>query len=144
MKSTFNQISRKLLKASIAFCLGISLILIPFVSSAEAARTSMTGDYTKDTISVIHDLKEAISSIPDEENRESTQKETVALITDYISRYRNRSQVNGSISFTTMQTALNALAGHYKTFPKRPVPESLKDRLDSELSKAENIVLDAS
>ena len=40
-----------------------------------------------------------------------------------------------------MQTALNSLAGHYKTFPNRPVPEKLKERLNDELSKAEELAL---
>jgi photosystem II Psb27 protein len=44
-------------------------------------------------------------------------------------------------SFTTMQTALNSLAGHYTNYPNRPVPEALRDRLTKELKKAEaNVV----
>ena len=69
------------------------------------------------------------------------EKEAVFLISDYISRYRNRSQVNTSTTFTTMQTALNALSGHYKTFANRPVPENLKERLNKELSKAEKLAV---
>ena len=40
-----------------------------------------------------------------------------------------------------MQTALNALSGHYKTFANRPVPENLKERLNKELSKAEKLAV---
>ena len=101
----------------------------------------MTGDYLKDTISVAKSLKQTVTSPESSEVNLEKDKETVFLITDYISRYRNRYQVNGSQSFTTMQTALNSLAGHYKTFPNRPVPEKLKDRLNEELSKAEELVL---
>ena len=102
----------------------------------------MTGDFTKDTISVSSTLKETIT-LP-KENKDGlseAEKEAVFLISDYISRYRNRSQVNTSTTFTTMQTALNALSGHYKTFSNRPVPENLKERLNKELSKAEKLAV---
>ena len=39
-----------------------------------------------------------------------------------------------------MQTALNAMAGHYKTFANRPLPDALKERLNKELSEAEKLV----
>ena len=101
----------------------------------------MTGDYVKDTITVAKSLKQTVTSTESNEVNLEKDKETVFLITDYISRYRNRYQVNDSQSFTTMQTALNSLAGHYKTFPNRPVPEKLKERLNDELSKAEELAL---
>tara|TARA_B100000700_G_C14266807_1_gene499621 strand:+ start:148 stop:501 length:354 start_codon:yes stop_codon:yes gene_type:complete len=113
---------------------------MPIGKSVEAAKTSMTGDYMKDTVSVVQKLKETITIEQEDESRPEADKEAVLLITDYISRYRNRSQVNGTLSFTTMQTALNSLAGHYKTFPNRPVPVNLKERLNEELSKAEELV----
>jgi len=101
----------------------------------------MTGDFAKDTISVSSTLKETITLPKEEKGLSETEKEAVFLISDYISRYRNRSQVNTSTTFTTMQTALNALAGHYKTFANRPVPENLKERLNKELSKAEKLAV---
>ena len=101
----------------------------------------MTGDFTKDTVSVAQSLKETIAIPNDNDERSSAQKEAVVLITDYISRYRNRPQVNQTVSYTTMQTALNAMAGHIKTFSTRPFPDDLKNRLNKELSKAEEMVL---
>ena len=101
----------------------------------------MTGDYLKDTTIVVKSLKEIINAPSTDEENLKADEETVFLITDYISRYRNRYQINSKVSYTTMQTALNSLAGHYKTFPNRPVPEKLKARLDTELSKAEALAL---
>jgi photosystem II Psb27 protein len=49
--------------------------------------------------------------------------------------------VNGLASFTTMQTALNSLAGHYANYPNRPVPDALRERLTKELQKAERGVV---
>ena len=102
------------------------ICIIPFGESAFAGRTSMTGDYAKDTLNVVRNLKDTVITPESEQDQSFSKDETVFLITDYISRYRNRYQVNDTLSFTTMQTALNALAGHYKTFPNRQVPENLK------------------
>ncbi len=101
----------------------------------------MTGDFAKDTISVSSTLKETITLPKEDKGLSEAEKDAVFLISDYISRYRNRSQVNTSNTFTTMQTALNALSGHYKTFANRPVPENLKERLNKELSKAEKLAV---
>ena len=79
----------------------------------------------------------AVSTAIDDEVR----SEALTLITDYISRYRNRGMVNKTQSFTTMQTALNAMAGHYKNFASRPLPDKLKERLTKEFSLAEKMVL---
>jgi photosystem II Psb27 protein len=35
-----------------------------------------------------------------------------------------------------MATALNGLAGHYNSYPNRPIPQKLKDRLDDEFKQA--------
>tara|TARA_Y100001968_G_scaffold89236_1_gene80320 strand:+ start:35345 stop:35779 length:435 start_codon:yes stop_codon:yes gene_type:complete len=141
MNSDFYQIISKFVKTALAFLLGICLIVLPIGANANAARTSMTGDFTQDTLTVAKTLKETVSIPSEDEKYSEVKKEAVFVIDDYISRYRNRSQVNSSVSFTTMQTALNSLAGHYKTFPNRPVPEKLKNRLNDELSKAESLVL---
>ena len=110
-------------------------------SPSFAAKTSMTGDYAKDTISVVRSLKDAIDIPKDASNKNEVRDESLSLITDYISRYRNRGMVNKTQSFTTMQTALNAMAGHYKNFATRPLPDKLKERLTKELSIAEKLVL---
>ena len=136
-----SSVYKKIVQATLLVCLVFCLIFSPFTQSAEAGRTSMTGDYVKDTVTVAKSLREAISTTQGNGENEESDKDAVFLITDYISRYRNRSQINGTVSFTTMQTALNSLAGHYKTFPNRPVPENLQNRLNEELSKAEQLVL---
>ena len=114
-------------------------MLAPFGSIVEASGTLMSGDYINDTVSVIHDLKETIALPPEAEGRPDSEDQAVQLITAYISRYRNRSNVNKSLSYTTMQTALNAMAGHYKTFSNRPLPEQLKERLETQLEKAADL-----
>ena len=127
----------KTLTIILAFILCINLSAIP----SYAAKTSMTGDYAKDTVAVVETLKDAVETPKDAINSAEVRDEALALITDYISRYRNRGMVNKTQSFTTMQTALNAMAGHYKNFASRPLPEKLKERLNKELALAEKMVL---
>ena len=141
MISAFHHLSIRLVRAALAICLGFCLIFSQFASEVNAAKTLMTGDFAKDTIAVSSTLKETITLPKEDKGLSEAEKEAVFLISDYISRYRNRSQVNTSTTFTTMQTALNALSGHYKTFANRPVPEKLKERLNKELSKADKLVL---
>ena len=144
MISALNLLAKKVAWASIALFMCISLTLLSFSQTANAARTVMSGDFSKDTVSVAQSLQKTIEIPDDEQGRVEAQKEAVVLITDYISRYRNRPQVNQTVSYTTMQTALNAMAGHIKTFSNRPLPEQLKARLTKELSKAEAMVLQES
>ena len=141
MISAFHHLSTRMVRAALAICLGFCLIFFQFVSEVNAAKTFMTGDFVKDTVSVSSTLKETITLEKEDQGLSDSEKDAVFLISDYISRYRNRSQVNTSTTYTTMQTALNALSGHYKTFPNRPVPETLKERLNKELSKAEELAV---
>ena len=113
---------------AVAICISLSLLLTPLGVTANASGASMSGDYIEDTVSVARSLQETIAIPREEEGREEAESEAVQLITAYISRYRNRSQVNQSLSYTTMQTALNAMAGHYKTFSNRPLPDQLSPR----------------
>ena len=137
MNLSLNNFLTKALSICIALIISVFLIISP----SYAAQSTMSGNYTNDTITVVKALKVAIETPKDASNREEVRVESLSLITDYISRYRNRGLVNKTQSFTTMQTALNAMAGHYKNFASRPLPEKLKERLNKELSLAEKMVL---
>ena len=131
----------KFLMKAFTICIALIIYFVLTISPSYAAQSNMSGDYTKDTISVVKALKGAIETPKDASNKDEVREESLSLITDYISRYRNRGLVNKTQSFTTMQTALNAMAGHYKNFASRPLPEKLKERLNKELSLAEKMVL---
>jgi len=137
MNLSFNKFLMKALSICIAFIIYFALTISP----SYAVQSTMTGDYARDTISVVKALKGAVDTPKDASNKDEIREESLSLITDYISRYRNRGLVNKTQSFTTMQTALNAMAGHYKNFASRPLPEKLKERLNKELSLAEKMVL---
>ena len=131
----------KFLIKALSICIALIIYFFLTISPSYAAQSKMSGDYARDTISVVKALKGAIETPKDASNKDEVRDESLSLITDYISRYRNRGLVNKTQSFTTMQTALNAMAGHYKNFASRPLPDKLKERLNKELSLAEKMVL---
>ena len=144
MTSAFHGLMKRLLEAAFVFFLGVLILITPIQGSVGASEPLMSGNYIEDTVSVADSLQEIIAIPNDSEGKKQAENESVQLITAYISRYRNRSQVNQSLSYTTMQTALNAMAGHYKTFANRPLPDQLKDRLNTQLAKAQELATNES
>ncbi len=141
MTAVLHRLFKRLMGAAVALCLSLTLLLVSSTDSAEAAlRSPMSGDYVNDTLEVVNSLKETIALPQDSEGHASAESEAVTLITDYISVYRNRTNVSNLPSFTTMQTALNSLAGHYKNSANRPIPEKLKNRLNKEFEEAGRMV----
>ena len=134
MFSALQRLSRQLMSLTLAACLCLCLML---TACSGAGASTLTGDYVEDTVAVVHTLQSTIAMGQDDEGRAEAETAATDLINDYMSRYRPRPQVNGLSSFTTMQTALNSLAGHYKTYANRPLPDTLRARVDKELGKAE-------
>ena len=95
----------------------------------------------EDTVAVSRTLRTVIDLPQDDPTHAQAESDARTLINDYMSRYRPQPRVNGLSSFTTMQTALNSLAGHYASYANRPLPEALHDRLAKELTKAEKSVV---
>jgi photosystem II Psb27 protein len=113
-------------------CLCVSLTL-----SACSSTSLLSGNYVDDTVKVAQVLEGAIALAADDPARGDAENQSRTLINAYMARYRPRNSVNGLASFTTMQTALNSLAGHYANYPNRPLPEALRNRIDKELHQAE-------
>ncbi len=106
-------------------------------SSAPTGSLGMTGDYRQDTLAVVNSLRNAISLPDDSPEKGSTQSEARQLINDFSARYRRESSLSKLSSYTTMRTALNSLAGHYSSYPNRPIPQKLKTRLEQEFKQVE-------
>ena len=135
MLTALARLIQPLTRAAVA--LGLALCLMLTACSGEAQAGLLTGDYVEDTVAVSRNLKELIDLPQDSEGHSQAEQDARTLINDYISRYRPKPRINGLASFTTMQTALNSLAGHYASYSNRPLPESLHERLVKELTKAE-------
>ena len=128
---------RRIKAVVLAVCLCLSLL----VTACSGDGGPLTGNYVEDTVNVADQLMATIALSADAPDRSEAETSARALINDYMARYRPQRQVNGLASFTTMQTALNSLAGHYANYPNRPVPDALKERLNKELKKAETGVV---
>ncbi|AFZ54944.1 photosystem II protein Psb27 [Cyanobacterium aponinum UTEX 3222] len=119
----------------------ISLVLIVTIAlfSFSQGAIALTGKYTDDTLTVIEDLTQVIETPADASIEVKRENQTLARkqINDYVSRYRKNNKYSGLKSFTTMQTALNSLAGYYTSYGNRPMPEKLKKRLLQEFKQVE-------
>ncbi|MEB3887388.1 photosystem II protein Psb27 [Lyngbya sp. CCY1209] len=102
-----------------------------------SATDGLTGNYSQDTLAVVNSLRTAIELPEEAPEKRAAQAEARTLINSFASRYRRDPAVANLASFTTMRTALNALAGHYSSYPNRPVPEKLQQRLEQEFKQVE-------
>jgi len=128
---------RSVLRPLLNACLCLALCLSLALSGCSSAG-GLSGSYVDDTVKVAETLLTTIAIPQDDPGHQAAETEARGLINDYIARYRPRRDVNGLASFTTMQTALNSLAGHYSAYANRPLPDALRSRLEKELRKAEN------
>ena len=124
---------------AVLVALGLSLVLGR--TAGGGASTGLSGNYVDDTMAVAQSLLTTIAIPQDDPGHAAAETEARALINNYMARYRPQSRVNGLSSFTTMQTALNSLAGHYTNYANRPLPDALRERLEKELHKAERNVV---
>ena len=117
--------------------LALVLVVVVGLVGCTSSPSGLSGNYTEDTIAVLENIRTAIDLPSDAPEK----KEQVTLvrqqISDYTSRYRRNDKTAGLRSFTTMQTALNAVAGYYSSYGNRPLPEKLKNRLGQEFKQVE-------
>ena len=116
----------------------LAVVISLMGSSSANAATSLGGDYRQDTLSVVNTLKTALDLPEGSLDKAAAQAEARQKINDFAARYRRDSKVSSLSSFTTMRTALNSLAGHYSSYPNRPLPEKLKRRLEQEFKQVES------
>jgi photosystem II Psb27 protein len=125
--------AKKYLSRLLALVLVVSISLMGCGSNP----SGLSGNYREDTIAVLSNLRTAIELPDDATNKKDVVSLARKQISDYASRYRRNSETAGLRSFTTMQTALNAIAGYYSSYGNRPLPEKLKNRLDQEFKLVE-------
>ena len=116
----------------------LALVLVVAVGLAGCSGgAGLSGNYREDTLALVNSLRTAIELPQDAPNRVAVQKEARDRINDFASRYRRDGSVLKLSSYTTMRTALNAIAGHYSSYPNRPIPQKLKARLEQEFNQVE-------
>ncbi|MGC9504855.1 photosystem II protein Psb27 [Baaleninema sp.] len=98
---------------------------------------NLSGNYRDDTLALVNSLRTAIELPEGTPEKMTAQAEARQNIDDFFSLYRRDSSVSSLPSFTTMRTALDALAGHYRSYGNRPLSPKLKKRLEQEFRQVE-------
>jgi photosystem II Psb27 protein len=115
----------------------VLVVVVGLMGCSSSSLNGLTGNYREDTLVVVNSLRTAIQTPDDSPDKVSTQADARQKINDFASLYRRDSSLAKLSSFTTMRTALNSLAGHYSSYPNRPLPEKLKQRLEQEFKQVE-------
>ena len=120
-------------------CLAWVLVIVIGLTGLTACSspTGLTGNYGQDTLTVVDNLRKAIALGENAPDKAEIQTLARQQINDYISRYRREPNSSGLRSFTTMQTAMNSIAGYYTSYGSRPLPDKLKNRLEQEFQQVE-------
>jgi photosystem II Psb27 protein len=126
------------MKRILSRLMAIVLVVVIGVFSVSSAAwaDSLTGNYQEDTLAMVELLRTAIDLAPDAPDRSAIQNEAKVKINEFASRYRRGSFLKLN-SYTTMRTAINSLAGHYTSYPNRPISEKMKKRLVNEFRQVE-------
>jgi photosystem II Psb27 protein len=117
----------------------VALVLVCMIGLMSLTAPAIAGsNYRQDTLELIETLRTAVNLPKEAPERMDAQAAARQKINDFAARYRRDGSLTRLSSFTTMRTALNSLAGHYSSYPNRPVPQKLKDRLDQEFRQVES------
>ena len=126
------------MKTLLSRLFALMLVTVVGLTGCSAGTSGLlSGDYRQDTLMVVDSLRTAITLPDDDPAKAEAQAAAKVVISDFASRYRRDSSVANLTSFTTMRTALNAIAGHYSAYPNRPLPEKLRTRVEQELKQVE-------
>lgn len=126
------------MKAIVKSLLTLVLVAAIGLVGCSSSSTGLTGSYQQDTALVVESMKAAVELPQGSPNQAEVRELARNRINDYTGRYRRDTKVAGSRSFTTMITAMNALAGYYTAAAAtRPLPEKLKVRLQEEFDEVE-------
>ncbi|MCS6782170.1 MAG: photosystem II protein Psb27 [Gloeomargarita sp. SKYBB_i_bin120] len=120
-----------------AIVVGLVLVVSLLLTGCSGAMGTLSGDYVQDTLQLVQTLRRAVALSEDDPNKAAIQSETRQRINDFAAHYRRDSRVSSLLSFTTLRTVLNSLAGHYSSYPGRPLPEKLKNRINEQLDQVE-------
>lgn len=130
-----------MIKSMFKQILALTLVVVVSVvglAGCSGADTGLTGNYRQDTLTVLDTLRTTLELSVDDPEREEMREKAREQLNDYTARYRRDDEIAGLRSFTTMQTALNALANYYTSaYATRPIPEKVKDRVSQEFAQVE-------
>ncbi len=126
-----------MMKRFLTVLFALFLVVTLSLSGCSTGNSSISGDYRQDTLALVNSLRTAINLPDHTPEQAAAQVEARQRINDFAAWYRRDSSLLTLTSFTTMRTALNSLAGHYSSYPNRPLSEKLKNRLEQEFNQVE-------
>ena len=127
---------KRLLSRLLAFSL-VAILGLTGCGGDGIGADGLSGNYREDTVAVVATLRTAIELPADALELPEARAKARQQINSFSARYRRSASASSLSSFATMQTALNALAGHYSSYPNRPIPAKLKARLEQEFKQVE-------
>ncbi len=125
------------MKHYVSRLLALVLVVVIGLIGCSNVPSTLTGDYRQDTLGLVNSLRTAIALPDNSPDKAPAQADARQKINDFAATYRRDGTLTKLTSFTTMRTALNSLAGHYSSYPNRPLPDKLKKRLESEFQQVE-------
>jgi len=133
----FSLLRITLMKPYLSRLIALVLVVVIGLMGCSSNANGITGNYSEDTLTMMQNLRAVIELPQDAPDKPQVEAQIRQQINDYASRYRRNPSVANLSSFSTMRTAVNALAGYYSSYPNRPLPQKLKDRLEQELKQVE-------
>mmetsp|Transcript_13547 Transcript_13547/g.36392 ORF Transcript_13547/g.36392 Transcript_13547/m.36392 type:complete len:186 (+) Transcript_13547:156-713(+) len=141
---------REVLSAAAALLVaaGASATVAPYARAAESATVAppadtkfvfkLTGDYKADATAVLGNMRNVTGMARGTPGMADNVASTRKTMNDFVAQYRRNGKVSGSVSFSTLYTAINTLSGHFQSYGNSyPVPEKRRKRLNSQYSEIE-------
>jgi photosystem II Psb27 protein len=96
------------------------------------------GDYHEDATQVVQSMRTVTRLERGTPGMKEKVDATRKQMNDFVALYRRNPNVAGAVSFSTLYTAINTLAGHFASYGSTyPVPEKRKKRLEQQLNDVE-------
>lgn len=95
----------------------------------------LSGDYRDDAKRVLSSMRNVTELKRGTPGMKESVDATRKQMNDFVSLYRRNPKLVSALSFSTLYTAINTLAGHYASFgPNYPVPEKRRKRLEQQFN----------
>eukprot|EP00183_Erythrolobus_madagascarensis_P006793 CAMPEP_0185844374 /NCGR_PEP_ID=MMETSP1354-20130828/563_1 /TAXON_ID=708628 /ORGANISM="Erythrolobus madagascarensis, Strain CCMP3276" /LENGTH=192 /DNA_ID=CAMNT_0028544027 /DNA_START=123 /DNA_END=701 /DNA_ORIENTATION=- len=98
----------------------------------------LTGDYKADATAVLGNMRSVTGMARGTPGMADNVAGTRKSMNEFVAQYRRNGKVSGSVSFSTLYTAINTLSGHFQSYGNSyPVPEKRRKRLNAQYVEIE-------
>ncbi|KAK4531959.1 hypothetical protein CCYA_CCYA10G2816 [Cyanidiococcus yangmingshanensis] len=137
-RRAFLQQSCAILFGGIVTALGSSTRVGAEVLRHAAPGYELQGDYHEDATRVMESMRTVAKMERGTPGMKEKVDATRKQMNDFVALYRRNPNIAGAVSFSTLYTAINTLAGHFASYGSMyPVPEKRRKRLEQQLNDVE-------